>query len=171
MAQARPKRKWSAEFTAHSDALDLENRVFAKTSANEIARSLKRSGRSQRPPQVDALPLGDVDADPLRQSRWAKPVAKRQQTLMRAKSRLRALFGRTTEASARLDPGRPRSMSRYREPTNKGAKSLPHETGRENNQPYATENEDYSGGVAHPPMEQVGRREERKAPRAKRSRE
>jgi hypothetical protein len=37
-------------------------------------------------------------------------------------------------------------------------------------QPYAKEIEDYSGGVAKPPKEQVGKREERKTPRARASR-
>jgi hypothetical protein len=59
-------------------------------------------------------------------------------------------------------------MSRNRRTADKDAgKSLPHETGREKGQPYATESEDYSGGVAQPPKEQTGKREERKSPRAK----
>jgi hypothetical protein len=59
-------------------------------------------------------------------------------------------------------------MSRYRRTVDKDAgKNLPHETDREQSQPYAKETEDYSGGVAQPPKEQVGNREERKPPRAK----
>jgi hypothetical protein len=46
-------------------------------------------------------------------------------------------------------------------------KNLPHDTDREKGQPYAKEIEDYSGGVAKPPKEQVEKREERKTPRAK----
>jgi hypothetical protein len=40
------KNRWSAEATAHSDALDLEPKVFEKKSAGQIAESLKRSAES-----------------------------------------------------------------------------------------------------------------------------
>ena len=36
-------RKWSQDVTEHSDALDLEQGVFALYDPAEIARSLKRS--------------------------------------------------------------------------------------------------------------------------------
>ena len=38
-----PRTKWSQEVTEHSNALDLESRVFAKDDPKEIAKSLKRS--------------------------------------------------------------------------------------------------------------------------------
>ena len=37
MSQSDRTRKWSAEVTAHSDALDLEPNVFTKESSAEIA--------------------------------------------------------------------------------------------------------------------------------------
>lgn len=40
--KASPKR-WSQEVTAHSNALDLDNGVFALDSPGDIARSLKHS--------------------------------------------------------------------------------------------------------------------------------
>ena len=46
MPKHRPKNRWSADVTAHSDALDLELKVFEKKSAGEIAKSLKRSAES-----------------------------------------------------------------------------------------------------------------------------
>jgi hypothetical protein len=46
MAQTHSKRKWSAEVTEHSDALDLEPKVLEEESAEAIARSLKRSAES-----------------------------------------------------------------------------------------------------------------------------
>jgi hypothetical protein len=59
-------------------------------------------------------------------------------------------------------------MNRYRHPTEKHTgRTLPHQVDREKGQPYAKENEDYSGGVAQPPKQQVGQREERKTPRDK----
>lgn len=38
-----PTKKWSQEVTEHSDALDLEDKVFTKDHPREIALSLKRS--------------------------------------------------------------------------------------------------------------------------------
>lgn len=44
-----PKEKWSQAVTEHSDALDLEEGVFARDDPREIASSLKRSAeRSKR---------------------------------------------------------------------------------------------------------------------------
>ncbi|TIT28159.1 MAG: DUF3175 domain-containing protein, partial [Mesorhizobium sp.] len=37
------KRKWSAEVTGHSNAMDLEEHVFESDDARKIAASLKRS--------------------------------------------------------------------------------------------------------------------------------
>jgi hypothetical protein len=42
MSTQHSKKKWSADVTEHSDALDLENDVF-KRSPTSIARSLKQS--------------------------------------------------------------------------------------------------------------------------------
>jgi hypothetical protein len=44
----KPTRKWSAAVTKHSDALDLEKDVFKSGSAEEIAKSLKRSAEQSR---------------------------------------------------------------------------------------------------------------------------
>ena len=45
----RKVRKWSAEVTRNSDALDLEKNVFEKDDPAEIARSLEKSAeRSKR---------------------------------------------------------------------------------------------------------------------------
>jgi hypothetical protein len=47
--QHKPPRKWSQAVTEHSDALDLDQGVFAQRSAKKIAASLKRSAeRSDR---------------------------------------------------------------------------------------------------------------------------
>ncbi|HXG81590.1 MAG TPA: DUF3175 domain-containing protein [Sphingomicrobium sp.] len=42
------RRKWSQQVTEHSNALDLEQRVFAKDDPKAIARSLKRSAEHSR---------------------------------------------------------------------------------------------------------------------------
>ena len=39
------KKKWSADVAKHSDALDLEQGVFAGNDAKKIASSLKQSSR------------------------------------------------------------------------------------------------------------------------------
>jgi hypothetical protein len=61
-------------------------------------------------------------------------------------------------------------IQRRRPASAPAGKNLPHDTDREKGQPYAKEIEDHSGGVAKPPKEQAGEREERKAPRARPSR-
>lgn len=42
-AKRKTTRKWSAEVTAHSDALDLKKHLFEAKNPKTIARSLKRS--------------------------------------------------------------------------------------------------------------------------------
>jgi hypothetical protein len=93
-APARPTRRWSARVTERSDALDLEEGVFKKTSAKAIAASLKRSAeRSHR-----------RKADPFRSAmsmltfflnRGGRGLsAARRRILERAKDELRALYHR-----------------------------------------------------------------------------
>ena len=94
MASARKKRKWSADVTEHSDALDLESGVFAKTSAAEIARSLKRSAeaseRRKSTPFRSAMSMLNFYIN--RAGRNLSP--RRKRTLESAKTKLRQLFGR-----------------------------------------------------------------------------
>jgi hypothetical protein len=87
-------RKWSAKVMERSDALDLEQGVFAKSDPKAIARSLKRSAeRSTR-----------RKAEPFRSAmsmlyffinRGGKNLSKKQKaTLEKAKDELRIAFGR-----------------------------------------------------------------------------
>jgi uncharacterized protein DUF3175 len=49
MPQAKSRRKWSAEVTEKSDAMDLEKEVFKQKNPEKIAKSIKRSAeRSHR---------------------------------------------------------------------------------------------------------------------------
>lgn len=41
----KKKKKWSADVTAHSDAMDLEQGVFKGEDPKEIAASVKRSAK------------------------------------------------------------------------------------------------------------------------------
>ena len=94
-AQAkRPARRWSAEVTKHSDALDLEKDVFKSGSAEEIAKSLKRSAeRSRRrksSPYRSAMSMLTFY-----ENRAGRNLsARRRHILERAKERLRELFDR-----------------------------------------------------------------------------
>jgi hypothetical protein len=94
MAPARQKRKWSAEVTAHSDALDLEPQVFTKPTAEEIARSLKRSAeasdRRKSNPFRSAMSMLNLY---INRSGRNLPSG-RKKVLEAAKGKLRELFGR-----------------------------------------------------------------------------
>jgi hypothetical protein len=87
-------RKWSASVTRNSDALDLERKVFAKKTAAEIARSLKRSAeRSRRrksAPYRSAMSMLTFYIN-----RAGKNLPKRRlRVLEGAKHELRKAFGR-----------------------------------------------------------------------------
>jgi Protein of unknown function (DUF3175) len=98
---AKPKRKptrstkrWSAEVTKHSNALDLEEGVFKKRSAHQIALSLKRSAeRSKRrkgTPFQSAMSMLNFEIN-----RAGKGMpAGRRHILENAKDELRKAFGR-----------------------------------------------------------------------------
>jgi hypothetical protein len=88
------KRKWSADVTAHSDALDLEPKVFEKEGAQEIAQSLKRSAETSARRKSGAFrsAMSMLTFYINRAGRHLSP--KRKRTLEAAKGKLRALFGR-----------------------------------------------------------------------------
>jgi hypothetical protein len=90
----KSKRRWSAEVTKHSDALDLEEGVFKKRSPHQIALSLKRSAeRSKRrkgTPYQSAMSMLNFQIN-----RAGKGMsAGRRQILEDAKDELRKVFGR-----------------------------------------------------------------------------
>jgi len=93
--QERKRRRWSAEATQSSDALDLEAEVFKKSDPDDIARSLKRSAedsdRRKSTPFRSAMSMLTFYIN--RAGRNLPPKQKR--TLEAAKDRLRVLFGRT----------------------------------------------------------------------------
>jgi Protein of unknown function (DUF3175) len=90
----RKQRRWSAEATARSDALDLEPGVFTKRSASEIARSLKHSAdisdRRKSTPFRSAMSMLTMYVN--RAGGNLSPQRKR--TLEQAKTKLRELFRR-----------------------------------------------------------------------------
>ncbi|WP_457154684.1 DUF3175 domain-containing protein [Mesorhizobium sp. P5_C1] len=91
------KKKWSAEVTEHSDAMDLEDHVFESDDARKIAASLKRSAehslRRKAEPFQSAMSMLNFYIN-----RAGKNLpASRRQVLENAKDELRAAFGREKE--------------------------------------------------------------------------
>jgi len=89
-----PERRWSAEITEHSDALDLESKIFTSSSARRIAASLKRSAeqstRRKATPYQSAMSMLSFYIN-----RAGKHLPKRQrEVLERAKKELRKAFDR-----------------------------------------------------------------------------
>ncbi|HWB25789.1 MAG TPA: DUF3175 domain-containing protein [Chitinophagaceae bacterium] len=94
--RSRKKRvkKWSAHVTQTSDALSLENEVFKKDDATEIAHSLKRSAnkshRRKGTPYQSAMSMLNFYIN-----RAGKNLPeKRKAVLEKAKGELRKEFGR-----------------------------------------------------------------------------
>ena len=85
---------WSKEVTEHSNALDLENGVFAQRSAKAIARSLKASAEHSKRRKGSAYQSA-MSMLNFYINRAGKNLPKsRLQTLERAKTELRKEFGR-----------------------------------------------------------------------------
>ncbi|MBI4206942.1 MAG: DUF3175 domain-containing protein [Betaproteobacteria bacterium] len=89
----KPSR-WSGRVTRESNALDLEQGVFKKTSPKEIARSLQQSAERSRRRKTDAF-RSAMSMLVFYINRAGKNLsATRLKTLNRAKDELRALYGR-----------------------------------------------------------------------------
>jgi len=92
--RASGARRWSARVTAHSNALDLESRVFTLKDPKRIARSLKRSAershRRKSEPYRSAMSMLTFYIN-----RAGKNMsASQKRVLERAKGELRREFGR-----------------------------------------------------------------------------
>ena len=88
------RRNWSKDVTEHSNALDLEQNVFAKHDPKAIARSLKRSadgsGRRKSSPFRSAMSMLTFYIN-----RAGKDLEPRQKRVLEnAKNELRVLYGR-----------------------------------------------------------------------------
>jgi hypothetical protein len=100
-------RRWSAQVTAHSDALDLQPDIFRRGSARQIALSLKRSAeRSRRrksPPYRSAMSMLTFYIN----RAGANLSAARLKALNGAKDELRRLYGKPVpgRAGARAKAG------------------------------------------------------------------
>jgi hypothetical protein len=88
------KNRWSADVTAHSDALDLEPKVFENKSAGQIAKSLKRSAESSDRRKSSGF-RSAMSMLTFYMNRAGRNLpTERKRTLEAAKKKLRELFGR-----------------------------------------------------------------------------
>jgi len=89
------RKRWSQEVTRHSNALDLESKVFTISSPHRIALSLKRSAlvshRRKGTPYQSAMSMLNFYIN----RAGAGLPAKQKQVLKRAKGELRRVFGKT----------------------------------------------------------------------------
>jgi len=91
---SKSKKKWSADVTEHSDALDLEQNIFESKDPKEIAESLKnsaeKSDRRKSAPYRSAMSMLTFYIN-----RAGKNLEPRQkEVLEKAKGELRKAFGR-----------------------------------------------------------------------------
>jgi hypothetical protein len=87
-------KKWSADVTEHSNAMDLEQDVFKSGDPDKIAHSLKHSAeqsdRRKSSPYQSAMSMLTFY-----ENRAGKNLeAKEKETLEKAKDKLRELFGK-----------------------------------------------------------------------------
>jgi hypothetical protein len=92
MPKPSANKKWSADVTRHSNALDLESGVFTWKDPKRIAQSLKQSAESSSrrkgTPRQSATSMLNFYAN-----RAGKNLgAAQKQTLEKAKEELRVLF-------------------------------------------------------------------------------
>jgi hypothetical protein len=86
--------RWSQRVTQTSNALDLENRVFARMDPRQIARSLKRSAESSQRRKSDPF-RSAMSMLTFYINRAGKKLPRQRLTsLEAAKDELRALYGR-----------------------------------------------------------------------------
>jgi hypothetical protein len=105
----RKQKRWSQRVTETSNALDLEQGVFAKTDPRAIARSLKRSAEQSRRRKTDSY-RSAMSMLTFYINRAGKNLPKsRRERLEKAKDALRDLYGRSRPTKKRSRrPARPR---------------------------------------------------------------
>jgi hypothetical protein len=110
----RGVRRWSAEVTARSDALDLEDKVFLmepRAMARSLRRSALRSTRRKAEPFRSAMSMLIFYEN--RAGRNLSPT--RRRALARAKDELRAIFHRDEGRRPRRNrSARPRARAGVR---------------------------------------------------------
>jgi hypothetical protein len=93
-AARQAPRRWSAEVTQRSDALDLEQGVFTRDDPSEIAASLKRSAEASLRKKTDSFRSAMSMLNFYINRAGANLSDMRRRILTRAKDELRRQFGR-----------------------------------------------------------------------------
>jgi hypothetical protein len=91
---SKSRQRWSAAVTQHSDALDLEQGVFALKDPKRIAASLKHSAETSRRKKTDSFRSALSMLTFYVNRAGTNLSAHRRRLLMRAKDELRKQFGR-----------------------------------------------------------------------------
>jgi hypothetical protein len=93
-----PAKRWSQDVTEHSDALDLEKRVFALKDPKKIAASLKRSAEASKRRKADPF-RSAMSMLVFYINRAGKNLKQADRArLEKAKDELRKAFGKKTAA-------------------------------------------------------------------------
>jgi Protein of unknown function (DUF3175) len=101
MVKQAHRRKWSAEVTEHSDALDIRDRIFTSGNPDKIARSLKESAEASHRRKSDPF-RSAMSMLTFYINRAGKNLSRSQRkTLEQAKDRIRVAFGRQVRGSAK----------------------------------------------------------------------
>jgi hypothetical protein len=74
MPKNKSKQKWSQKVTDNSDAMDLEGGVFKQRSAKKDRGLAQTFRRGKSAAEGNPVPVCNVDADLLHQSRWQAAV-------------------------------------------------------------------------------------------------
>jgi hypothetical protein len=93
-ASRKASRRWSADVTRRSDALDLEQGVFTRKDPKQIAASLKRSAEASPRKKTDSFRSALSMLSFYINRAGANLSDMRRRMLMRAKDELRKQFGR-----------------------------------------------------------------------------
>jgi hypothetical protein len=93
-AARKPARRWSAEVTRRSDALDLEQGVFTQKDPKQIAASLKRSAEASTRKRTDSFRSALSMLNFYINRAGTNLSDMRRRILTRAKDELRKQFGR-----------------------------------------------------------------------------
>ena len=90
-------RKWSADVTEHSDALELEPHVFERDDPKEIAASLKRSADRSKKRKAEPFRSAMSMLNFYINRAGKNLPAERKAVLERAKDELRRAYGKETD--------------------------------------------------------------------------
>lgn len=104
--RARVKNRWSADVTAHSDALDLDRSVFTWKDPKRIARSLKHSAQASHRRKSDPYRSAMSMLTFYINRAGDNLGVTQRRVLERAKTELRRSFGKESSAKPKKTSAR-----------------------------------------------------------------